>query len=178
MLTLPIAGACVHAGGNGARDRLADAVQMATAAGSFHMRGAFGAGAPLVQWTAVVFGSDELRTTLTGGMLIESRRLDGQLWARRIDQPEPWARIPADDPLDLTKLLAGEIHRVDRDDDSCVITLQYDDVDVLGALTHIPSTGPTSAEVTIVDDQLVGVALDINGHATATVAFEEFEPEP
>jgi hypothetical protein len=177
VLVMATAWSCGGTGNGDAHDRLADAVRAATDAELIRMRGTFGASGPLVQWTAVLTGSEERTTTRIGAILIESRRSDGHLWARRIDQPEPWSEFPADNPLDITALLAGVIDHVEHHDDATwVITLHYDDIDVLAALTHVPSTGPTTAKVTIDDNRLKAVTVDVNGHSTATVTFADFVP--
>src|SRR5262249_51831300 len=115
-------------------------------------------------------------TIHTFGMLIESRRIHGASWARRLDTAEPWMNVPPDHPIDLTALLLGSDVRTDHIADEWRTTLRFHDVDVLAALTHIPSTGPTTAVVTLRQGAIAEVTLDLSG-AGAHVSFSSYGEE-
>jgi hypothetical protein len=153
--------------------QLTRAVQHATEARTFRVKGALRVGFPLVQWQGVVNGQDEQYLIRANGLLIESRRVNRTSWARRLDPPEPWQRVPYDSPLDLTVLTRGTIESVEHDR-VWTITLRFEDVDVLAAMTHIPSVGPTTAEVTVEHDVLTNVALHLGDHADAEISLSEF----
>lgn len=153
--------------------RLTQAVQHATEAHTFRVRGALVVGGPLVQWQGIVNGEDEQDLIRANRLLIESRRVDHTSWARRLDSPEPWQQVPYDSPLDLTVLTLGTIESVEHDR-VWTFTLTFEDVDVLAAMTHIPSVGPTTAEVTVEGDALTAVALHLGGHADAEISLSDF----
>ena len=156
-----------------AQEQLAQAVRHATEARTFRVKGALRMGLPIVQWEGVVNGDDEQYLIRTSGLLIESRRIDHISWARRLDPPESWQQVPYDAPIDLTVLTRGTIESVEHDQ-VWTIALRFENVDVLAAMTHIPSVGPTTAEVTVERDMLTNVALHLGGHADAEILLSEF----
>jgi hypothetical protein len=172
-----IATACGSAPGHTSTDaglrRLTQAVRVATDARSFRVTGTLRVGGPVVQWKGIVDGQDEQYLIRANGLLIESRRVDHVSWSRRLDAPEPWQRVPYDAPLDLTVLTQGTVERVAHDG-VWTITLRFDDVDVLAAMTHIPSVGPITAEVTVDEEVLSTVTLHLRGEADAEIALTDF----
>jgi hypothetical protein len=156
---------------------IARAVERAHVAGSYRVRGRFGIDGPLLSWDGFVAGRDEQYVINTHGMLIESRRTKGANWARRVDAVEQWMRVPTDEPFDLAVLLRGREERVERDADGLVVTLRFDEIDVLAALTHIPSVGPTTARVTLRDGVIAAVVLELDGGARADITFREYGVE-
>ena len=68
----------------------------------------------------------------------------------------------------------GAIERVERND-AWAVTLKFQDTDVLYALTHIPSTGPTTAHINIDDnDNALDIHLQLAGSADAIVSLTDF----
>ena len=155
-------------------DHVRRAVALASDSGSFRVRGEVRASVPIVAWEGVVVGSDEELRTQASGMVIESRRIGGRSWGRRLDPTGPWAEVPYDGAMDLRVLLRGRLGHVEHTDDSWLITLQFTDTDVLRALTHVPSVGPTTAHVRLVDGVLSDVTLELDGHISARVELWDF----
>jgi hypothetical protein len=160
-------------------ERLEQAVDRAASASSFRVHGSLGGVAKVVQWDGVVAGDNEQYTISTGGLLIESRRVDGTSWARRVDRPDRWTTVPYDSPLDLTTLLRGRVvNDAEGDGSAIIITVAYDDsVDVLEALGHIPSAGATTADISLDDGCLTAVTLRMGGHITAELRFWDYGRE-
>ena len=157
-----------------ALDQVRRAVELASDSGSFRVRGEVRTSVPIVAWEGVVVGSDEELTTQASGMLIESRRVGGRTWGRRLEPTGPWAEVPYDGAMDLSVLLRGRLEQVEHTDDSWLITLEFADTDVLRALTHVPSVGPTTAHVRLVDGVLSDVTLELAGHISARVELSDF----
>jgi len=156
-------------------DDIRRAVDLAHESGSFRVRGEIGANMPMVAWDGVVVGSDEQYRTRASGLLIESRRIGGRSWGRRLDPVAPWVETAYDGPMDLSVLLRGRpTDRVGHTYDSSSITLQFASADVLRALTHMPSVGPTTARVTLIDGALSEVTLELGGGVRAHVEFGDF----
>jgi hypothetical protein len=59
----------------------------------------------------------------------------------------------------------------EHDGHDWVVTLHFDDVDVLAALTHIPSTGPTTARVTVSGGFVTDIILRLHRDADAHMWF-------
>ena len=159
-------------------DQVRRAVELASDSGSFRIRGEVRGSVPIVAWEGVVVGSDEELTTQASGMLIESRSIGGRSWGRRLDPTGPWAEVRYDGPIDLSALLRGRPEQVEHTDDSWLITLQFTDTDVLRVLTHVPSVGPTTAHVRLVDGVLSDVTLELAGHISARVELWDFGVRP
>ena len=157
-----------------ALDQVRRAVELASDSGSFRVRGEVRTSVPMVAWEGVVVGSDEELTTQASGMVIESRRVGGRSWGRRLDPTGPWVEVRYDGQMDLSVLLRGRPEQVEHTDDSWLITLQFTDTDVLRALTHVPSVGPTTAHVRLVDGVLSDVTLELAGHISARVELWDF----
>jgi len=155
-------------------DHIRQAVELASARGSFRVRGEVRASMPIVAWEGFVVGSDEQLTSHAGGLLIESRKIGGRSWGRRLDPTGPWAEVRYEGPIDVSVLLRGRPEKVEHTDDSWSITLQFTGTDVLRALTHVPSVGPTTARVTLIDGVLSEVTLELGGNVTAHVEFWDF----
>ena len=155
-------------------DHMRQAVELASASGSFRVRGEVRASMPMVAWEGVVVGSDEQLTTHAGGLLIENRRIGGRSWGRRLDPTGPWAEVRYDGSIDLSVLLRGQLVQVEHTDGQWLLTLQFTGTDVLRALTHVPSVGPTTAHVTLIDGVLSEVTLDLAGHVTAHIGLWDF----
>jgi hypothetical protein len=153
------------------RQHVDEALEHARFAHTYRVRGTFGVDGPLVTWVGFVVDTDEQYRITTHGLLIESRRVDGLHWARRLDVDGPWARVPSDEPVNLNILLSGDEIAAEHVGDQWVVTLHFDDVDVLAALTHIPSTGPTTARVTLSDGFVTDVVLRLDGDAGAHLWF-------
>jgi hypothetical protein len=172
------AGGCgtvaTNSGSSTPLDPIRRAVEIASDSGSFRVRGEIGASVPIVQWDGIVVGPDEQYTMQASGLLLESRRIGGRNWGRRLDPTGPWVEAPYDGPVDLSVLLRGRPGYVDHSNHSSSITLQFASVDVLRALTHVPSVGPTTAHVTLVDGVLTEVTLELGGGVRAHVALTDF----
>jgi hypothetical protein len=126
---------------------------------------------PFVTWEGFVVDTDEQYRINAHGLLMESRRVDGAHWARRLDGERPWAQVPSDEPINLRILLRGDEMSAEHDGHDWVVTLHFDDVDVLAALTHIPSTGPTTARVTVSGGFVTDIILRLHRDADAHMWF-------
>jgi hypothetical protein len=155
-------------------DRLGRAIARAHDSGTFRLQGVLTSHGSALTWEGFVAGRNEQYVTHAMGLVIESRRVDGVSWVHRIDQQDDWVQAPSDSPLDLDVLLRGHDVASHRDGDVWRITLEYSDVDVLAGLTHIPSIGPTSAEVTVAPDLISDVSLHLNGDARARLHFADY----
>ena len=90
------------------RQRLTQALTRARAACSFRVRGQLrNDGATLVEWEGFVDGADEQYLIRTNGLLIESRRFDRSSWARRVEPPGTWERVPYDGALILQSCITA-----------------------------------------------------------------------
>jgi hypothetical protein len=154
-------------------EQLRRALVRAEEAGSFRVEGTVTVGAPLVRWQGVVSGTTEQDFTWAAGLTIESQRADGQGWVRRTDISDDWRRFPYDGPVDLGVLLHGHVEDVQHDD-TWSVTVSFHDVDVLKAMTHIPSIGDTEVTVTLGNGELVRADLDVGGHAHAELLFSDY----
>jgi hypothetical protein len=153
-------------------ERMRTAVAHARESGTFRLRGQLiAANGAFLSWEGFVAGSDEQYRMTTGGSVFESRRIAGTGWRRRLDPPEPWTEFPYDNPIDLTVLLRGTTDGVEHGEGSYTVTLQFVDVDVLRALTHAPSTGPTTAEVSLSGDVMRSITLHVAGGVTAELVL-------
>ena len=142
--------------------------------GTFRLRGVLTSHGSALTWEGFVAGGNEQYVTHAMGLVIESRRIDGVSWVHRLDEDDPWIQAPADRPLDLDVLLQGRDVQSRRDGDEWRITLRYTGVDVLAALTHIPSVGPATAEVVVALDVISDVSLRLNGDAQARLHFTDY----
>jgi len=149
------------------------AVELAEASHSYRVHGVLGASSPVVEWKGFVVGADEQYVVTSAGLLIDSRRIGGMHWARRLKPLEPWMTAPSDAPIDLGVLLRGVEQRAEHRNSWWQITLQFDNVDVLAALAHIRSTGPTRAEVLLQDGGIADVSLSL-GNAHADISFSDY----
>jgi hypothetical protein len=155
-------------------DRLGRAITQAHRSGTFRLRGVLTSHGSTVAWDGFVAGRNEQYVTHALGLVIESRRVDGTTWGRRLDQEDSWAQAPADAPLDLEVLLRGHDVHSRRDGGDWRITLSYTDVDVLVALTHIPSVGPSTAEVVVAAEVISDISLQLGGGARARLHFADY----
>jgi hypothetical protein len=155
-------------------DRLGRAITQARRSGTFRLRGVLTSHGSTVTWEGFVAGRNEQYVTHALGLVIESRRVDGTTWGRRLDQQDSWAQAPPDDPLDLDVLLRGRDVHSRRDGGSWRITLNYTDVDVLVALTHIPSVGPSTAEVVVAAEVISDISLQLGDGARAGLHFTDY----
>jgi hypothetical protein len=153
--------------------RIERAIDFAGQGRTYRLNGAVMIHGPLVAWDGIVVDGDEQYTIHTLGMLIESRRINGASWARRLDTGEPWMKVPSDHPIDLTALLLGTEAHTEQSGDDWRITLRFDHVDVLAALTHIPSTGPSTAVVRLSEGAIAEVTLQLRG-ADARISFSSY----
>jgi hypothetical protein len=154
--------------------RLERAVAGAYADRTYRVKGTVMFGGPLLSWEGIVDGDDEQYVLHAVGRIIDSRRIAGQNWWRPLGSSEPWKLAPADAPFDLGVLLRGEVVAARDEDDRWTLTLHFADVDVLAALTHVPSAGSTTAEVTIVNDRVAEVALRLSGFGNAQLSFWDY----
>jgi hypothetical protein len=154
--------------------RIQRAVEFAEASHSYRVHGVLGASNPALEWTGFVVGADEQYIIRTAGLLIDSRRIGGVVWARRLEPVEPWMSAPATAPMDPSVLLRGVQQNAVHRGGHSQINLHFDQVDVLAALAHIPSTGPTDAVVTLEDGVLAEVALHLGGNAHADISFSDY----
>jgi hypothetical protein len=154
--------------------RIKRAVELAEASHSYRVHGVLGVSSPAVEWKGFVVGTDEEYVIKAAGLLIDSRRLNGVHWARRLEPLETWLTAPAGAPIDPGVLLRGVEQRAEHRGGQWRITLHFDQVDVLAALSHIPSTGPTTADVALDDDALVEVTLHLGGNAHADISFGDY----
>ena len=154
--------------------RIQRAVDFAEASHSYRVHGLLGVSTPAVEWNGFVVGDDEQYVIRTAGLLIDSRRIGGVVWARRLEPVDPWISAPATAPIDPGVLLRGVQQTAEHQGGRSRIGLHFDQVDVLAALTHIPSVGPTTVLVTLEDDVLVEVALQLGGNAHADISFSDY----
>jgi hypothetical protein len=173
-----VASACASTGSVEVADpgleRLGRAIARAHDSETFRLRGILTSHRSAVMWEGFVAGRNEQYVTHALGLVIESRRIDGVTWAHRLDEPDGWTQAPPDAPLDLDVLLRGHDVHSYRDGNAWRITLNYTDVDVLVALTHIPSVGPITAEVTVAPDLISEVSLGLNGGAHARLHLTDY----
>jgi hypothetical protein len=172
-----IGGACgspgdVTAGDDGLR-RIERAIEVARDSNSYRVRGLLSVGRPLVRWEGIVVGGDEQYIISTYGLLIDSRRIDSESWARRLDTAGPWMQVPPDPPINLAVLLRGSDVHTQHPGDEWRIELRFD-IDVLDALAHIPSTGPSTAVVTLREGLIADVTLQISGDVNARISFWDY----
>jgi hypothetical protein len=153
--------------------RLERAVVGAEVDRTYRVKGTVTFGVPLLSWDGIVVGGDEQYILHTLGRVIDSRRIGGRNWWRPLGSSEPWKLAPADTPLDLAVLLRGEVVAARHKGDRWALTLHFHDVDVLAALTHVPSAGPTTAEVTLVDDRITAVTLRLSAFGGAELSFRD-----
>jgi hypothetical protein len=83
-------------------------------------------------------------------------------------------RAPSDRPISLAVLLRGNEVHTKHDGDEWSVELRFHDVDVLDALAHIPSTGPSTAVVTLRGGVIADVALHLGGGADARISFWDY----
>jgi hypothetical protein len=155
-------------------EELRHAVARSRAAGSFRVRGEVSGLGPALAWEEVVVGNDEQGTTIAAGLTIESRRLGGRTWGRRVDRLEPWTEVAYDGALDLSVLVQGRPEHVERHGLDWSITERFDGIDVLRALSHVPSTGTTMADVVVHDGLISHVTLHLAGEITADLTFWDY----
>ena len=153
--------------------RIERAIDFARQSRTYRLNGEVMMHGPLVAWDGIVVDGDEQYTIHTFGMVIESRRINGASWARRLDTGGQWTKVPSDHPIDLTVLLLGNEAHTELIDDEWQTTLRFDHVDVLAALTHVPSTGPTTAVVRLREGAIAEVTLQLLG-ADARISFSSY----
>jgi hypothetical protein len=156
------------------RAHIERAVEHAHQSRTFRTRGHIDSPGPVLAWQGVVAGLDEQATIVTGGLRLENRRIGGRVWGRLVDAPGPWIEAPYDGPLALDVLLQGTPARSDHRGEQWSITLRFTDTDVLQALTHVPSTGATIADVTVHRDAITDVTLHLEGHASARMDLWDY----
>ena len=155
--------------------RVEQAVALASQGHSYRVRGELDASVgPIVSWAGIVVGIDEQAVATSGGITYESRRVGGVLWTRRLDPRGPWIQLPLDQPLDLTALSRGSEVSTELRDGRWVVEVAYEGVDVLRALTHIPSAGLSTAEITLEDRELAAVVVRLGNGAAARLAYSDF----
>lgn len=155
-------------------DRLGRAITQAHRSRTFRLQGVLTDHGSTVAWEGFVAGRNEQYVTHALGLVIESRRVDGTTWGRRLDQQDGWVQAPPDAPLDLDVLLRGHDVHSHRDGGGWTIRLSYTDIDVLGALTHIPSVGPSTADVVVAADVISDISLQLDGGARARLHFADY----
>jgi hypothetical protein len=156
-------------------DQIRSAVEHAQESRTFRVRGQLLTKGTALTWEGVVAGDDEQYTATVGRVPFETRRLDGVGWFRRLDRQESWRDFPNDGPIDLGVLLRGVPEGIGHGDGRYTITLSFGEgVDVLRALAHSPSTGPTTADVTLSDDVISNIMLYLGGGATASLALWDY----
>jgi hypothetical protein len=154
--------------------RIQRAVEFAETSHSYRVHGLLGTSSPAVDWKGFVVGADEQYIIRAAGLLIDSRRIGGVVWARRLEPVEPWLSAQATAPIDPSVLLLGVQQDAEHRGGRSRISLHFDHVDVLAALAHIPSAGPTTAQVTLEEGVLVEVVLQLGGNAHADISFSDY----
>jgi hypothetical protein len=150
------------------------AIDNAHAAGRFRMRSRLGGDAPAVSRDGVIVGDDEQFLVNAMGILIDERRIDGVAWGRPSDGSRPWISVPSDGSFDLTVLLDGEVTSSRVAQGHRVLELQFTGEDVLRALTHIPSVGPTAATVRIQSGYITDIELRLEGGMMAWLELWDY----
>jgi hypothetical protein len=150
------------------------AVEHAQSAHSFRVRGRLGAGTSALSWEGIVVGDDEQYHMAAMGTTLDVRRIDGVAWARSLDGSGPWNRAPSDGSLDLGVLLHGELSSAETIDDHRLVQLRFAGEDVLQSLSHIPSTGPAQASVTIRSGYIAEIELRFQGDAIAHIELWDY----
>ena len=150
------------------------AVDNARSAASVRVRGDIRATHSIVGWEGIVVGTDEQYRVAAMGMVIDARRIDGLVWGRPVDRSQPWVSVPSDGSFDLGVLLRGHVDSFTTVDDAQRIELRFAGVDVLHALSHVPSTGPTTATVTIQSGFVTEVDLRLPSEVSARVELWDY----
>jgi hypothetical protein len=109
--------------------------------------------------------------------LIETRRIGAATWTRRADQPDTWHLVTGDHPLELSALLDDHVVALHEQSDTFTLTITDDHTDLLDALTHIPSAGATTAQITIIDGMLDNVTLHLIGNVSVQLSFFDYGRE-
>ena len=167
-------GASVSAPPPDARAQLQQAISAADAAGSFRVRGQLTAGPAVVAWDGVVVGNDEQYLVDAMGSLLDERRIAGVAWARPTDQSRPWASVPSAEAFDLSVLLDGTMVSAMRSDDRVLVEVHFSGRDVLRAITHIPSVGPTEVTATIAFGVITAIDLHLEDGAAAHLELSDY----
>ncbi len=107
------------------------------------------------------------------GMQLDERRIDGIAWGRPVDGSQPWISVPSDGYFDLGALLRGEVTSSTGTDGHAVVQLHFTD-DVLRALAHIPSVGPTDATVSIESGLISESDLQLHGGLRAHIELGDY----
>ena len=136
---------------------LRGAVNNARSAANVRVRGEIRSTGPIFSWEGVVVGAAEQYRIAAMGMVIDARRIDGLAWGRLPNQP--WISVPSDGSFDLGVLLRGQVDTSAAIDGGQQVELRFADVDVLRALSHVPSTGRATVTVTIQDDLVTAVDI-------------------
>src|SRR5690242_7813743 len=155
-------------------DRLDRAVQQSQASRSFRVRGELRTGTATVRWEGFVVGADEQYVIQAAGLVMDSRRIAGVSWGRTRDSTEAWTTVPYDAPVDLGVLHRGRLVDPTRGADGATLTLAFHDVDVLRALTHIPSVGDTTAQVDLHNGTVARVLLSLGRSTRAELEFWDY----
>jgi hypothetical protein len=127
-----------------------------------------------LKWRGVVVGRDEAYISDINGLLIESRRIGGVSWGRKVGSSEPWIQAPSDGSINMGVLLEGTDVHSQRQGDDWLVTLRFAGIDVLGALSHIPSTGPSDVGVTIRGDLITHVSVILRANAMAELSLSDY----
>ena len=152
--------------------RLERAVATAKRTTSYRVRGRLGS---RMSWEGFVVDGDEQYVVDVAGLRTESRRIGGRTYGRRVETAdESWVEAPNQAELELSVLQRGEVMSVDAVKDHMTLTLQFEAVDVLAALTHIPSVGATRAVVEMEGDVIQRVALQFADGTTASLDYWDY----
>ena len=153
---------------------LRHAVDNARSAASVRVHGDIRSTDSIVGWEGVVVGTDEQYRVAAMGMVIDARRIDGVVWGRPVDRSQPWISVPSDGSFDLGVLLRGHVDSFTTVDDTQRIELSFAGVDVLHDLSHVPSTGPTTATVTIQSGFVTEVDLRLPNDVSARIELWDY----
>ena len=150
------------------------AVDNARSAANVRVRGDIRSTHSIVGWEGVVVGTDEQYRVAAMGMVIDARRIDGIVWGRPVDRSQPWVSVPSDRSFDLGVLLRGHVDSFTTVDDGQRIELRFAGVDVLHALSHVPSAGPTTATVTIHSGFVTELDLRLSNDVSARIELWDY----
>ena len=150
------------------------AVEHTQSAHTFRVRGRLGAGTSALGWEGIVVDDDEQYQVAAMGTTLDVRRIDGVAWARSLESPGAWNSAPSDGSFDLGVLLHGELTSAETIDDHRLVQLRFAGEDVLKPLSHIPSTGPAQATVTIRSGYIAEIELRFQRDTTAHIELWDY----